>query len=75
MRKFAPPHFVVAGFDTQRTAIFIRVVGNYLVLHILLSLVLYPPLRGGNARGNTLYIPHIPSEACPPIFAVDVEET
>jgi hypothetical protein len=34
-----------------------------------------PPLRGGDARGDTLYIPHIPSEACPPILSVDVEET
>lgn len=33
-----------------------------------------PPLRGGDARGNTLYIPHIPSEACTSILSVDIEE-
>jgi hypothetical protein len=33
-----------------------------------------PPLRGGNARGDALYIPHIPSEARTLILSVDIEE-
>jgi hypothetical protein len=46
----------------------------YLFLHMLLSSVFYPPLRSGDTRGDALYIPHIPSEACTSILSVDVEE-
>lgn len=53
-----------------------RDVPQLLSLSSLTTIIgsLPPPLRGGDAGGDTLYIPHIPSEACASIFSVNIEE-